>query len=519
MNAYLNYLLEANLVLLLAYALYLAILKGETDFSMKRLFLVGSVIAAVSFPMLHFSLPSRPLPSLGTLLTAKLLPEVSVTFGSDNMTGPSIIPVWTTVKYLYITGASVSLIIFLARLTGLFSTLMRARTQAFGKFRIATAPVNAPSFSFFHFIFLGQAENLSQDEREQIIRHEMVHAKRLHSFDILLLNVTAILFWFNPIIYRYKKTFTHLHEFEADARAIAGHEVNDYCSLLAKVALLSADIKLASHFNNSLTLKRITMMRTLKRSVRRWKLAAIAVTTTIIFLFVACQDQLISEVQNLSKSSNMAIDIPEEVQHRIDEIKNAHPEKKFVVIETTTDEGWKTLEKIQQNNVAHIELITPTAKPSETVRSFAVVEMNEMTEKVTALSQQEGEVYTVVDETALPEGGMPAFYEYVMTNLKYPKAAREKGEEGKVLVEFVVQTDGSITDVAILKGVSEDLNHEAMKVMAGSPRWVPGKMQGKLVKQRMVMPISFKLGDSKTNDEASAPKADLSEVVVVGQQK
>jgi TonB family protein len=495
MNAYFNYLVEANLVLLFSYLVFAVMLRHETDFTVKRLFLIGSLIAAISFPLLHFQLSSATLPTLSGLLPTYLLPMVEVTAGGAVVSGEAAAPptLWTIFKYAYLTGAAISISIFITRLTRLWRMIKTANAASCGRFRIAESSLNVPSFSFFHYIFVGQSERLSHTEKEQIIKHEMAHARRWHSFDILVVQVAKILFWFNPIIQLYKKTIVQLHEFEADARATSKHDVNDYCSLLAKVALLSADIKLASHFNNSLTLKRINMMRTLKRNVRRWKLVTITLLVPLVFCFVACQDQVMTEVKNLAKTANMAVDIPEEVQARIDKIKNDNPDKKFVVIETTTDEGWKTLEKIQQNNVARIELITPTAKPSETIRSFAVVELNEMTGKIAEGTQQENDVYVVVDDTAMPEGGMPAFYEYVARKLKYPKSAREKGLEGKVFVEFVVQTDGSITDVAVSKGISEELNHAAMNVLEGSPRWVPGKVKGNPVKQRMVMPINFRL--------------------------
>jgi protein TonB len=80
----------------------------------------------------------------------------------------------------------------------------------------------------------------------------------------------------------------------------------------------------------------------------------------------------------------------------------------------------------------------------------------------------------------------------------YPKAAREKGIEGKVFIEFTIQEDGTLTDHKILKGVAEDLNQEALRVLQSAPRWTPGKVKGKAVKQRMVMPISFSLGRPDT---------------------
>lgn len=104
------------------------------------------------------------------------------------------------------------------------------------------------------------------------------------------------------------------------------------------------------------------------------------------------------------------------------------------------------------------------------------------------------QIFLVVEETAAPIGGMPAFYEYVQKKMKYPAQARRMGIEGKVFVEFVIEKDGTITDVKAIKGIGAGCDEEAVRVVQSAPKWKPGKQRGKPVRQRMVLPISFKLG-------------------------
>jgi periplasmic protein TonB len=106
------------------------------------------------------------------------------------------------------------------------------------------------------------------------------------------------------------------------------------------------------------------------------------------------------------------------------------------------------------------------------------------------------EIFTVVEETATPKGGMSAFYKYVgdKMNGKYPAQARRMGVEGKVFVQFVIGKDGSISDVKVLKGIGAGCDELATKVMQEAPSWNPGKQRGKAVKQRYTLPIIFKLG-------------------------
>lgn len=104
------------------------------------------------------------------------------------------------------------------------------------------------------------------------------------------------------------------------------------------------------------------------------------------------------------------------------------------------------------------------------------------------------EIFMVVEDQPQPEGGMQAFYEYVGKNLKYPSQARRMGIEGKVFVQFVVNTDGSLTDVQAIKGIGAGCDEAAVEVVKNAPKWQPGKQRGRAVRVRMVLPITFKLG-------------------------
>ena len=108
--------------------------------------------------------------------------------------------------------------------------------------------------------------------------------------------------------------------------------------------------------------------------------------------------------------------------------------------------------------------------------------------------EETDEVFTVVEESAAPKGGMQAFYKFVGEKIKYPAQARRMGIEGRVFVEFVINKDGSLTDVRAIKGIGAGCDEEAVRIVQSSPPWSPGKQRGKPVKQRYTLPIIFKLG-------------------------
>ena len=106
---------------------------------------------------------------------------------------------------------------------------------------------------------------------------------------------------------------------------------------------------------------------------------------------------------------------------------------------------------------------------------------------------EETKIFTVVEQMPMYPGGDAALMGYLRDNIKYPPVAAENGVQGRVVVGFVVERDGSITDVNILRGVDPSLDREAMRVVKSMPRWNPGKQNGSAVRVKYQVPVSFRL--------------------------
>lgn len=122
----------------------------------------------------------------------------------------------------------------------------------------------------------------------------------------------------------------------------------------------------------------------------------------------------------------------------------------------------------------------------ETVIKEVVIEEAPVEEKA-------DEIFDVVENMPTPPGGMQGWNKYLSNNLKYPTQARRMGIEGTVYVVFVVNTDGSIQDVDILRGIGGGCDEEAMRVVRNAPAWEPGRQRGRPVRVKMRLPIRFKL--------------------------
>ena len=104
-------------------------------------------------------------------------------------------------------------------------------------------------------------------------------------------------------------------------------------------------------------------------------------------------------------------------------------------------------------------------------------------------------IFQVVEHQPEFPGGMEALMKHLSKEIKYPKEAQEKGTQGRVIVQFVVRKDGSITDAKIMKPVDPLLDAEALRVVSEMPNWIPGKQRGEAVNVRFTLPVTFRLSN------------------------
>ncbi len=107
--------------------------------------------------------------------------------------------------------------------------------------------------------------------------------------------------------------------------------------------------------------------------------------------------------------------------------------------------------------------------------------------------EEENKVFDVVEQMPSFPGGQTALMEYLSKNVKYPVVAQENGVQGRVVVSFVVEKDGSVTDVQVVRSVDPSLDREAVRVISSMPKWIPGKQNGQAVRVKYNVPVSFRL--------------------------
>ena len=124
---------------------------------------------------------------------------------------------------------------------------------------------------------------------------------------------------------------------------------------------------------------------------------------------------------------------------------------------------------------------------------MAVFCLTTVSAQKTVVSQKNDKVFDVVEQMPEYPGGMQALFEFISKNIKYPADAQKQKVEGRVLAKFVIETDGSISDIEVVKNAFPSLDAEAVRVIQAMPKWIPGRQKGQAVRVKFVMPINFSL--------------------------
>jgi TonB family protein len=519
----LNYFVEANLCLAAFYILFRLFLNRESNPSFNRLHLLGALLLSIVVPLFRFTTFDE-IPAVGNALPAYLLPELALgndTSGESGTGATAGINLWNTVALAYLIIAALLLLRLLfrcARLVGVIrSAILEASTRTAKVLVVDDEP--GVAFSVFGYIVVGNPSTLTERERDLIVSHESVHVRRGHTWDILIIELLCIVFWFNPAVWAIQSKLREVHEFEADQKASQGQDVEEYCGLLARIALQSQGFALVTHFSKSLTLKRIHMIKSARNKISRWKIAALVPAVAGVLGFVACQDQVMSDLNTVAQNSSVALDVPSKVQDRYDQLRQEKPDSKYVIMEIqpggtsklkeleekyglpasievfqfSEDLQSMTGEPIKGSSDAGVIMDVDEGKNNREGRSFVILEYNDQVASLSNSTSQDGEVFLIVEETAHPADGMEQFYAFLAENMTYPTAAREAGVAGRVFIEFIVEKDGRLTNFKSLKGLGHGCDEEAIRVLSMAPPWIPGIKDGQPVRQKMVMPIVFNL--------------------------
>lgn len=452
---FLHYLLQVNLYLVLFYGFYRVLLAGETFHQANRAYLVAGAALALFIPVCHSEWVR------GWFVTEKVHQAVYAFYDPGLLIVRPVAArpglTWGQVVALaYGLGALVALGRFSAQAVQLGHLLRRRSLKR----------ADRGAFSFFNFLFI------APDLRRQpaILEHERVHVRQLHSADVLLMELLAVVCWFNPVVYAYRRSLRHLHEFLADDEA-SRHAPSkaDYALLLfgQQFGVNAPAHPFTNSFFNSSQLKRRIQMLQKPRS-RRTALLKYGLSAPLFGLMLLLSSAGVNRHEALRKVENV-------LSSEAEVLPAVLPTSALPADDAAVDLSEAlVLSPVLKRELARRDTIRP-AEP----------------------------LFTQVEEQAQFPGGSEALSRFLAQNLRYPAAAKRASVQGIVLVQFIVEQDGRISSPSILKGIWFGCDQEALRVVGLMPRWEPGKQSGRAVRSQFYLPIHFVL------DGVPAPKASV----------
>src|SRR5690606_34943211 len=512
-----TYLLQLTMCWALFYGAYYIILRAETHFKFSRIYLLAALVLGLVIPLVDWANYFVHEPeSLGHLYIAPFnaqmeMWDITVTAKTETINWSRIL---TTI---YLVGA------FLAagKLIGGWIRINTIRQNSIhvdhGDYTLVLTDSHHLPFSFLGSVYC--SEDFYQNSRDihQILTHEEFHVRARHSLDVIFLEILKVIFWFNPMVYLYKNELTQVHEYQADHAAYQLSSRKQYGKLLLTHMESVMTLTLANHFFNSQLKNRFKMM-TKKTSTRQtvWKYIVILPTVALTIMLFSYSSQgkaLIDKVMvmqdtvppppppaPLAPPPPPAPPAPEVEEAKVPPRPPQAPDSidEIVVVGYQTSRGSNAEVPpppvpIDQNPDGNQ---TITGKQEV----FRVVE--EMP-RYPGCEEAGGEVATLkncADQKML---------EFLYSNIKYPAIARQNGIEGAVVVSFVVEKDGSITNPKVVRDPGARLGEEALRIvdlMARGEKWIPGKQRGQNVAVQFILPIKFELNKNEsTRIEVRSP--------------
>ena len=308
-------------------------------------------------------------------------------------------------------------------------------------------------FSWFHYIVLSRQDYTEHDAA--VLAHERAHIRLRHSRDVLLVDTLTALQWFNPAMWMLRQDLRAIHEYEADGAVLSqGFNARQYQYLLITKAASIGGYSIANGISHSTLKNRIHMM--LHKESRRSHLLKLLALVPIVGTAMALNAETVTDYQYQT------------------------PQKKQII-----KKGKKTA-TIKADAINEIVVIEQTVTPQNTdpVEMPNGMEV-EKTEKA----------FDVVEQMPQYPGGPAALMQFLAQNIRYPEEAHKAGVQGRVIVSFVVETDGSISEAKAVKSVSSELDAEALRVINCMPNWIPGRQNGEAVRVKYVVPVTFRLQD------------------------
>ena len=432
------YLIKINVALMLLYGFYRLTVSRDTFFGLRRLTLWLIYAVALMVPALNLEYWVRDTPTMASMANVyadTFYPVVVVKAQASGIT-------WMDMLLgIYWVGVAVLSLRLVWQLFSIIRLAVISRKQEVEGITVHLLRGEGSPFSFFRWVFM-YPSTMEGKQLHEVMVHECTHVSGLHSLDTLFSELFSIACWFNPFAWLMKQEVRMNLEYLADESVLSdGNARKSYQYHLLGLAYRQPNesTKIANNFNLLPLKKRIKMMNKRRTS-------EIGKAKYLLFAPLAGALLMVSNIESVAREIGEQIPEVAEVQQKAEQ---AAEEKVKTKPQTDTTKKKKTWDCMP-----------------ETMPYFP--------------------------------GGQELMQKYLADNIKYPASAVKAKKQGRVIVTFIVQKDGSITHAKIVRSIDSELDAEALRVVKGMPKWTPGTQFGKPVSVKYTLPVKFSLQKDAT---------------------
>ena len=478
------YLIKINVALMLLYGFYRLTVSRDTFFGLRRLTLWLIYAVALMVPALNLEYWVRDTPtmvSMANVYADTFYPVVVVKAQASGIT-------WMDMLLgIYWVGVAVLSLRLVWQLFSIIRLVVISRKQEVEGIMVHLLKGEGSPFSFFRWVFM-YPSTLEGKQLHEVMVHECTHVSGLHSLDTLFSELFSIACWFNPFAWLMKQEVRMNLEYLADESVLSdGNARKSYQYHLLGLAYRQPNesTKIANNFNLLPLKKRIKMMNKRRTS-------EIGKAKYLLFAPLAGALLMVSNIESVAREIGEQIPEVAEVQQKAEQALNAdvavaNPMAKDAVEMMNPAEA----EEMEADKAAEAALIAVEQAKQAAEEKVKTKPQTDTTKKKNS--------WDCIPET-MPyfPGGNVLMLKYLADNIKYPASAVKAKKQGRVIVGFIVQKDGSITHAKIVRSIDPELDAEALRVVKGMPKWTPGTQLGKPVSVKYTLPVKFSLQKDAT---------------------
>jgi len=489
-----DFIIKSTIALCVLLGAYHLLLEKEKFHQFNRFFLLMSLLISFVIPFVTIEIIEK----VANIQTNNVVIPGQITAQIIEEKLPiHIVLAW----FLYVAVTLFLLFRFIQNLYELIRKTNSAATVKYQNAKLVLLKEKTLPYTFWNTIFINEEDYKNKKIEKELFTHELIHVNQKHSLDILLIEIIKTVFWFNPIFIFYKKAIQLNHEFLADEKVVRSHHnVSFYQNLLLEKANQSPIYYLASNLNYYVTKKRLIMMTT-TTSVSRGlfkKTLLLPLLTGLVYLL--CTKTVAQETKSKTTTNAEAEKKPVSFKAYYDDTTFKIKDDKGLVVKekkyselTLAEkkliagdfEGSKfsiNEEEINKNQKLGSEMIT-----IETYKTTLNKE-NDLVKK------QDGFKISY-DTTSVKEPqfskGIEEFYKFIGSNFKMPLEASKSKVSGKIMMKFIVEKDGSLSEIKVEKDLGYGLGNEAIRVLKLSPKWNPASKNGEPIRVEYSLPITI----------------------------